>query len=381
MTNRKLFSRFRQFGSVLVISGLLLGLAACGSNKADSNSSQQESGSAFRQDTAVVETAEVQGRDFQRSLQATGTLVARERAELRTQVEGNVTKVNVDIGDYVHKGQKLLQIRQVDYKLALEQAEANLSRAQATYNNAKQERDRIKNLYQAGSATSQQNDQTESAYEQAVAGLKQARAARDNAKQKLDDTVINAPYSGFITKRSFLAGDFARIGDPAFEITDLSVLEAEMDVPERYAGSIPKGLPVMISFQASFKPLQGKVSAVNPSIDTQTRTFTVKVTVDNNKFTVPAGMFCTANFNLPVMKNQPSVPKDAINQQEGRSIVWIISGGKAHEQEVTEGVTDGDWVMIDNGVKIGDTVAVSGTSILIDGYPVHVKKNDETAMR
>jgi len=381
MTNRKHFSGLRQYGSALVISGLLLGLTACGNNKADNKSTQQGSETAFRQDTAEVETAEVQGRDFQRSLQATGTLVARERAELRTQVEGKVTKVNVDIGDYVHKGEKLLQIRQVDYKLALEQAEANLSHAQATYDNAKQERDRIKNLYQAGSATAQQNDQAESSYQQAVASLKQAQAARDNAQQKLDDTVIIAPYSGFITKRDFLAGDFARIGDPAFEITDLAVLEAEMDIPERYAGSIPKGLPVTISFQANFKPLQGKVSAVNPSIDTQTRTFTVKVTVDNNKFTVPTGMFCTADFNLPVIKNQPAVPKDAINQQEGRSIVWIIKDGKAHEQEITEGVTNGDWVMIDNGVKIGDTVAISGTSILIDGYPVHVKKNNETAMR
>ena len=371
MIKRTRFLRIRQFGTTLLLAGLLFGLSACGSKKEDSSNNQQTT--AFRSDTATVGTAQVKGKSFRRKFNVTGTLVAKKRAELRTQVGGRITHVYVDIGDHVHKGDLLLQIRQVDYKLALEQAQANLSRAQAQYKNAKQNKTRIDGLYKAGSATAQQKDQADAAYEQAKAGLMQAKAARDNAKQKLDDTTIRAPFDGYITKRLMLPGEFASVGESALEIKDLSVLEAEMDVPERYSGSVPKGLPVQLTFLNQYKPITGKVSQVNPSIDTSSRTFMVKIRVDNRNNRIPAGMFCSANFDLPALKNQPAIPQDAIDQQEGRSIVWVIRNGKAYSQEIQEGQSSGNWVMINNGLKIGETVAVSGKSILIDGYPVNTK--------
>lgn len=368
----------RGFIPIALSSALFLG--GCGSRKAD-NTSQQADQSSFRPDTAAVETAQVQPHDFNRSIQSTGTLVAKRHAQLRSLAAGKITAVTVDIGDFVKKGAVLMQIRQIDYKLALEQAKANLSRAQAQYDNAGQDYNRIKNLYEAGSATAQQRDQSQSVYEEAGAQLKQAQAAVDDAQQKLDDTTIRAPYSGFITKRYLMSGEYAHVGDPAFDITDLSVLEAEMDLPEEYAGSVPRGLKVDIDFLSNFNTVPGIVTNVNPSINTSTRTFTIKVQVKNPDYTLPDGLFCTGTFNLPTLKNKPAVPKDALDEQEGQSIVWVIKDGKAHQQQVTEGVTDGNWVMIDKGVKIGDTVAISGTSILIDGYPVRIKKNTETAMR
>ena len=375
-----IISKWIKRGFIPIALAATLVLSGCGSKK-KGNTSTEASRSSFRPDTATVETAEVQPHDFNKSIQSTGTLVAKHHAQLRSLVAGKIMRVNVDIGDYVKKGAVLAQIRQVDYKLALEQASANMSRAKAQYDNAKQDYDRIKNLYKAGSATAQQRDQTQSAYEQANAQLKQAKAALDDAKQRLDDTTIKAPYSGFITKRYLMEGEYTNVGQAAFDITNLSVLEAEMDLPEEYAGTVPTGLKVNISFLSNFDPVTGIVTNVNPSINTDTRTFTIKVQVKNPKFTLPDGMFCVGNFNLPTLKNKPAVPKDAIGESEGQSIVWLIRNGKAHQQQVTEGVSDGKWVMIDSGVKIGDTVAVSGTSILIDGYPVHTKKSTETAMR
>ncbi|HKJ46412.1 MAG TPA: efflux RND transporter periplasmic adaptor subunit [Balneolales bacterium] len=374
MIKRTIFLRIRQFGTAFLISGLLFGLSACGS-KEDTSSNNQKTSTTFRSDTATVETAQVEGKSFRRSFNVTGTLVAKQRAELRTEVDGRIIHVTVDIGDHVHKGQVLLQIRQVDYKLAVEQAEANFKRAQAQYKNAKQEKQRIDGLFKAGSATAQQKDQADAAYQQASAGLMQAKAARDDAKQKLDDTTIRAPFSGYITKRNLLPGEYATVADPAFEVTDLSVLEAEMDVPEKYAGSIPLGLPVKIAFQNQFKSVDGKVTQVNPSIDTASRTFTVKIRVDNSHNSIPAGMFCTADFELPELKNQPAVPEEALDEQEGRSIVWVIKDGKAYSQEVEEGQRNGKWVMIDKGLKIGQEIAVSGKSVLINGYPVQMKRD------
>ncbi len=359
----------------VAISFALLLFSGCSSKKGNGNGSKTTEQSSFRPDTATVKTTEVQARDFSRSLQSTGTLVARRHAELRTLVSGKITNVKVDIGDHVKKGAVLLQIRKVDYKLALEQAEANLTRTKASLDNAKQNYDRMKNLYQAGSATAQQYDQAQAGYDEARAALKQAQAARDNAQQRLDDTTIRAPYNGFITHRYMMEGEYANVAQPAFDITDLSVLEAEMDLPEEYAGSIPVGLKVKISFLSGFEPVEGVVTRVNPSIDISTRTFKIKIRVDNSNFKLPDGLFCTGVFNLPEMKNKPAVPKEALDEHEGQAIVWIIKDGKAHMQDVTEGPTSGDWVMIEKGLNIGENVAVTGTSILIDGYPVKVQNN------
>lgn len=360
----------------LAVGAALLLIGGCGSGnntKGTTSDSSTTARNSFRPDTATVQTAEVQPHNFNRVIESTGTLVARQHAQLRTLVPGKIVKVNVDIGDHVKKGQVLLQIRQRDYQLALEQAEANLARAQAQYTNAKQDYGRIKNLYQAGSATGQQRDQAEAAYQQADASLKQAKAARDDAQQKLDDTTIRAPYSGFITHRYLMEGGFASTGQPAFDITDLSVLEAEMDIPERYAGSIPRGLNAKISFLSGFQPIEGVVSHVNPSINTDTRTFTIKIRVKNPDFKLPDGLFCTGTFELPTLKDQPAVPKDALSEQEGQTIVWVIKNGEAHQRQVTKGISEGNWVMIDNGLQIGEKVAVSGTSTLIDGYPVRTQ--------
>lgn len=372
-TSLTIIHRIRNRIIPLVVGSAILLLGGCGSGSKPNGTSSDPTASqqnTFRPDTATVQTAQVQPRNFTREIESTGTLVARQHAQLRTLVPGKIIKVNVDIGDYVKKGQILLRIRPRDYQLALEQAEATLARAQAQYNNAKQDYDRIKNLYQAGSATGQQRDQAEAGYQQADASLKQAKAARDDAQQKLEDTIIRAPYSGFITHRYVMEGGFANMGQEAFDITDLSVLEAEMNIPERYAGAIPRGLKVTISFLSNFQPVEGIVSHVNPSIDTSTRTFAIKVRVKNPGFKLPDGLFCTGDFKLPVLKDQPAVPKDALSEQQGQTIVWVIKNGKAHQRQVTKGITEGNWVMIDSGLNIGEKVAVSGTSVLIDGYPV-----------
>jgi len=351
---------------------ILLLFNACGSKQASNPNTNGTSTSQdnFRSDTATVQTTEVQPHSFTREITSTGNLVAKQHAQLRTLVPGKITEVNMDIGDHVKKGEVLLQIRKRDYQLALEQAEASLAQARARYDNAKREYNRIKNLYQAGSASEQQRDQSESSYQQAEAALKQAKAARDDAQQKLDDTTIRAPYEGVITSRYVMEGEYANTGEPAFEITDLSVLEAEMDIPERYAGSIPKGLKAKLTFTANFQTYNGVVSHVNPSIDPSTGTFTIKVKVKNPDYTLPSGLFCTSSLELPTFKDQPAVPEEALNEDEGQAIVWVIKDGKAQKRQVTKGVTQGNWVMIDSGLKIGEQVAVSGTSTLIDGYPV-----------
>jgi membrane fusion protein (multidrug efflux system) len=321
----------------------------------------------------------VQPKDFTQTLHATGTLNARQEATVRAKVSGEIEHVYVDIGDQVKEGDKLMKIQDIDFKLKLQQEKAQLAKAKATLETSKREMKRVKGLYKAGSATKQKKDQAETAYQQAKADYQQNQAAKSVAQQQLNYTSIQAPFSGVVTKRNYKKGDYASTGHPAAQVTDLSVMEANMDIPERYAGSVKKGLPVTLHFQSQIQPVKGKVTAVNPKIDTDTRTFLVKVTVQNSGHRLPAGLFFKADFALPKMKNQPAVPAEAVQKSRGQDILWVIKHGRAHRQVVQTGPQNGGWVMIRQGVQKGDTVAVGGVGSLIDGYPVNTSAVDSLA--
>lgn len=364
--------------SPFILAGaLLMQLTGCSGDSTAQNNTDNTG--AFRQDTAQVSVATVSERNFNRTLRATGTLMARQKATLNTLVGGMITEIYVDISDQVQKGDPLLKIRQVDYREALEQAEANVASAEAALEDAERELERIRNLREAGSGTAQALDQASTRYNQAQASLKQAEAAYSVAQQNLDDTIIRAPFDGVITERTFEPSEYARPGDPVFEIMDLSELDAEVQIPESYLGVISHDAEVSLTFKNQFPAREGEIVAVNPKVNTATRTFTVKLRVPNPDLMLPSGVFTVANFNLPAVQNVLAVPRDAIQKREGRTFVWLVKDGNAFEQEIIEGVANEGWVMIEEGLNSGDQIAVDGTGALIDGYPVKARRNSNTA--
>lgn len=321
-----------------------------------------------------VKTVTVALRDVQPSVQATGTLIPQRYAKLHALVDGKIEKLPVDIGEPVRKGQVLFQTRIVDYRLALQQAEANLSRTRVLVKDRKREKNRMQNLFEAGSATEQMRDQAITAYEEAEATLKQAQAARETARQFLNDCTVTAPYNGVVTARYIEKGEYVKKGIQVAEIMDLTILNAEMELPERYAGKVPSGLPIFLSFSTRPESITGKIVAVNPKVDTLNRTFLVKVAVGNRDGKLQAGLFCSANFKLPLIKDQMTIPTAALSRDEGRSTVWIIENGKAHMRNVREGGSLDGWVWILDGLKPGDKVVTEGAGGLTEGAKVAISK-------
>ena len=354
----------------LIILLFLLFFTGCGNDSSTDNTTVSETIGP-----RTVKTATVSLRDVQNSTQATGTLVPVRHAELNSLVSGRIEKLPVDIGDKVVKGQLLFRIRTVDYRLALQQAEANLARARVVLKDRKREKNRMQNLSEAGSATEQMRDQAITACEESQAAFKQAQAARDIARQFLTDCTITAPYDSVVTARYLEESEYIKKGNKVLEIMDLTVLNAELELPERYAGEIDPQLPVTLSFSSRCSgSITGKVVAVNPKVDETNRTFLVKVAVDNKEGKLQAGLFCSANFQLPLKKDQLTIPTTALSRDQGRSTVWIVKDGKAYSRMVCEGESLDGWVWILDGLKPGDMVVTEGASGLIEGTDVTVSE-------
>lgn len=319
-----------------------------------------------------VTAASVVLQDFRPSLSSTGTLVPKRSASLHALVEGRLDELSVDIGTRVRKGQRVFQVRTVDYALALQQAEAALARARVVRADRDREKARVEGLHREGSATEQAKDQAAVALEEAQAAVTEAEVRVALARQMLSDASVSAPYDGAITSRWKQKGEFVNKGDPVVEIMDLSTLEAEMEIPEPYAGRIETGTEVRVRLRDGRTGKTGRVVAVNPKVDLSTRTFRVKVEVDNGDGGLQAGLFCAGTFELPPRTGVAAVPVSSLQRDEGRSFVWVILGDKVTQRVVREAGTEGDWVYLDDGVSAGEQVVSQGAGGLYEGAAVSV---------
>jgi membrane fusion protein (multidrug efflux system) len=317
-----------------------------------------------------VKVALVERRDFQPTVKTTGTLVPYRHGNIHALAPGELESLPVDIGSRVRRGDLLFQVRQVDYALALQRTEADLTGAEVGVTAALRELRRLENLLAEGSATDQMRDQAATDHDRALAAKEQAVAAHAQAAQALEDCTVRAPYAGSVTHRHLQPGEYVAAGDPVLEIMDLSLLNAELTLPERYAGLIPVGSEVSLTFEHRDAAVQGKVSRVNPKIDTQTRTFVVRVDVDNSDGSLQAGLFCSASFPLPLQRERIAVPRDALLRDGGRITVWIVEHGAVSSRGIVEGQSLDGWVLVRSGLEPGDVVVVEGSGGLIEGGAV-----------
>ena len=351
------------FFSVLAL--VLTATYGCNDNNAQAQQTVLE-----KNGKPAVKTAQVELRDFQSYIEASGTLMPARHAKLTSLVGGMLETIKSDIGDSVRQGDILFQVRTVDYELALKQAEATLARAEILVQDRKREKTRIENLFQGGSATEQMRDQAITAYEDAISALTLAAASRDTARQALKDCTMKAPYDGRITAKYLQEGEFSRAGTEVLEIMDLSTLNAEVNVSERFAGKIGQGTSVTVSPSSGVAPVAGTIVAINPKIDLASRTFLVKVSVDNRNRELQAGLFCTARFTLPVARQQTAIPRAALSRDLGKSTVWVIKDGKSYQKDVVDnGIHDG-WAWINGGLEAGQYVVVDGAGSLTEGVEV-----------
>ena len=112
---------------------------------------------------------------------------------------------------------------------------------------------------------------------------------------------------------------------------------------------------------------EGHVIAVNEAIDLETRTFLVKVGIDNSDHSIKAGTFCTGIFQLPPVKDALSIPAAALHEEGGRSLVWMVNDEVARRVVVTTGERTDDYIQIRLGLTGDEQVIVEGAGVLSEG--------------
>lgn len=360
---------------------------------------------AFRDQKPIVEVATVEKPATGRPalLNASGYVTPRRRATVAAKITGRVTGVFFDEGMHVKQGQILATLDDSDVRRALDSAVADRNSTQAQImdyqvqlKNAEIELHRADQLQAAGVQSQEALDNARTSADSLKAKIAltkeqvAASAARINeAQQAVDNCVIRAPFEGIIVSKDAQVGEmispisagggFTRTG--VATIVDMNSNEIEVDVNEAYIARVEPGQPVTAVLDAYPDwQIPSKVRTVIPTADRQKATVKVRISFLklDPRILPDMGIKVTFLGNEPAKKEgaapAATVPSDALRDENGKKIVFLVKDAKLERRAVTVGNTNGGAAEILAGLTEGDRVVVKGPSDLHDGEAVQIKQ-------
>ena len=325
----------------------VLAAVSCG-NSASKNTQQTET--VMEDPTVAVEQVFV--KEVPQLATYTSTVQAYVKNNIAPQMAGRITKINVEIGDNVAKGQILAEMDKTQ-----------LLQAQLQLQNQAVELERLKTLYESGAIS-------KSDYEAVELGYNVAKTQLENLEE---NTVLRSPVNGVITARNYDAGDMYAMASPIYTVEQIKPVKLLVGISESDYSKVKKGDSVTITADAvPGKTFYGKVGKIYPTIDPATRTFTAEVVVDNNYSTLRPGMFARVTVDFG-SNNNVVIPDVAVVKQQGSGerFVYVLNADNTvtyrkivlgrrmgTEYEVLEGLSDGDRIVTGGQIRLKDGIKV-----------------------
>ncbi len=335
-------------------------------------------------------------------LNASGYVTARRAATVSSKVTGKVVEVKIEEGMKVENGQELASLDSANVKASLRLAEAQLGSAKAALGEtrpnvvfAQQELKRFTDLAATKAVSESDLRRRESEARALEARLTRLESEIEVAqsevaqwRQQVDDTIIRAPFGGIVTSKNaqpgemispMSSGGFTRTG--ICTIVDMASLEIDVDVNESFINRIQPGQPVVARLDAYADwQIPAKVIAIIPTADRQKATVKVRVGFDQlDPRILPEMGVKVAFHNAEATTQKPArgsiaIPKTALQQVDGRDVVWVLRDGRVERRAVTVAQTDGSETTLSAGVTGGENVVVDPPPGLTDGARVVEKK-------
>ncbi len=247
---------------------------------------------------------------------------------------------------------------------AFEKAHTQQETAEAQENGARQQ-------FEGALNTARQSFQIISGSQ---ATLDSVKAQLAQSEKGLADTTIRAPFDGYVTARPVAAGEYVALTAKIATIVRIGTLKLQLQTPEQRAARAKIGMTVVARVSAyPDRDFTGKVSAINPSVDPNSRVFILEARFPNSDNSLRPGMFSTARVLLPGGEDAVFIPRSAVVRDKTTDSfqVYVIQNGKARLRVVLPGEVNGDRIRMVSGIAPGDFVATSNQAALYDGAPVN----------
>lgn len=343
--------------------------------KSTATNQQKNADTPAQKAALTVTVVSPQQQNWKQTFTANGNIAAWQEVVIGSELSGQrLTRVNVNVGDEVRRGQVLAEINSDTIRADLAAAKASYAEAQAVLADAMTNNRRIQQLKNTGAISAQEATQYQTSQSTAQAKLDAAKAQIESNQLRLAQTRVVSPDNGVISARTATVGSLAQTGQELFRLIRDHRLEWRAEVTTSDLYKLKQGMTAHIISPDPAQPaVTGKVRMIAPVIDPQTRYGLVYVDIPTTQ-AVRMGMFVKGEFDLG-QKAALTVPQTALLLRDGFSYVFIVNdNNRVTQQKVSVGRRLGDRVEI---LDLAPNVKVvsSGTGFLADGDLVSIAKD------
>jgi len=351
---------------LLVVLGVAVLIAALAAVKTLQIRAMIDQGKKMVPPPETVTTAVTSAESWETALSAVGSLTAVQGVTVAAELPGKVVNIAFAAGAKAMKGDLLVRqdTTSEEAQLPGAAAQAELARTVVERNARMLEKKII----------------SQADYDAAVANHEQAASQAGNIRATIDKKTIRAPFGGRLGIRQVNIGQMLREGDPIVTLQSLDPIFVDFTLPQQQLTRLRPGMPVRVTCDAlPGQTIAGRITAVNPLVDAETRNVRVQATVANRTEMLLPGMFVNAAVGLPARQKVLAIPATAVLYAPYGDSVFVVAddnvvkGGKALRQQfIRLGEKRGDFVAVASGLNAGDNIVSTGVFKLRNGQAVVV---------
>lgn len=316
-----------------------------------------------------VSVIDVGFSSIEKFISTTGTVYPTDQVELKAEISGEYSLMNnprtgrrYQLGDFVQQGEVIVRIEDEEYRnnIKIEAQKLNLEISKQTL-------EKQQSLYEKGGAS-------QLVLKNAEVDYVNAKYTYESAEIQLKKMRVLAPFSGTIVDLPYTTGGInVDAGATLLEMMNYKDLYLEVNFPEKHLGTIREGLEVRITnYTLPNDTIFGKITALSPAIDPETRTFKSSLSLRNESLAFRPGMFVKAELVLEKKDSVIVVPKNIILSKQRGNTVFIVQRGAAQERVIQTGLENPDEVEIIEGLSANDRLVVKGFETLTNRSKVSI---------
>lgn len=375
----------RRFWYPSLLAALLLSSVACGGgDSAEAKGRPAGPGERGGAPEFPVEVITVAGENVEYAVTGVGSVEAFETVNATARVQGVVERVRFREGQPVRAGEVLVEIEPDRYRLAVEAAQAAVTKSEAELREAQAGLQRRQAVVDAnpGLIRGEEVETWRTRAATASADLSQSRAMLQQAQLNLRDAFVRAPIAGVIQTRTVQTGQYVQPGTLVATLVDRDPLLVRFQVPEVEASRIRSGMPVTFLVSEDPRPYTGQITYVAAAASETSRMVDVNALVnDPNREALRPGAFARVTIPIPGSSTNPVIPQTAIRPSEKGFLAFVVEeGGTAREKTLALGLRTPDGrVEVVRGLAAGDKLVVRGAEALRDGAKVKIVEQGASA--
>ncbi|WP_462109760.1 efflux RND transporter periplasmic adaptor subunit [Campylobacter concisus] len=366
------------FKSALVLSVAVLFLSGCFENK------ENKAAAGRQMPLSHVDIFTAQKTDIPISFDYTATVTSSQDVIIYPKVGGTIIKQFFKPGSKVKAGDKLFLIDPEKYQASFDSLDASVGVANANLKNAETEFKRISALYKKNAVSQKDYDAAVAAYDIANANLVSAKANLKNAKIDLGYTTITAPFDGVVGDNQVDVGSLVIANQTKLvRLTKINPIEAEFYIADvdnlTRKTNLDNGSWQQLNsdtvLSVNGENFNGKVNFIDSVVNTATGSVLAKASFDNSEGKILPGAFGHIKMSGFVQKNAFNIPQVALQQSATNSYVLVVKDGKVSQKNVKTSYQTKDMIVVTEGLEEGDKIIVSNFLKIGVGAPVETDKD------